>query len=402
VDNQAPAPTDGEPLARASDGPPKQSGPPTTQGVGLNNQTVDPSLDLILENAGHLLNYAIEAGIELAPGIVQPIIAAKRIGAPIWSGADGGVVVAAITSLAAKLHPVTAETLRACREEARAYIATYRRVVFWLAGFILPLSVLSFVSTTISNSITTDLNAANNLAVTLHAQLDPSAASNGDPTSGDRTAPASVLSDLQQFAALMRAIYSRSEELRWLAIHVRWKPFDSQQPEVETCVTARDNQLAAQAGPGQLDNSIRPYVLMQLPADLKSNRDVQCVVNVLTKIYQDVRLYANNLQDGTAMVWGALSVSVLPVLYAFLGASAYLLRSFSKQIENRTFASSYATLARFVVAGIGGLVVSLFNGVTFGASLSPLAAAFLVGYAADIFFSFLEGLMHNLKGGTAK
>ena len=44
-------------------------------------------------------------------------------------------------------------------------------------------------------------------------------------------------------------------------------------------------------------------------------------------------------------------------------------------------------------------MVGLFNNFTVGqgASLPPLAVAFLVGYAADVFFSFLEGSMQNLS-----
>ena len=51
--------------------------------------------------------------------------------------------------------------------------------------------------------------------------------------------------------------------------------------------------------------------------------------------------------------------------------------------------------ARFLIAGIGGGVVGLFNtfNVTQGASIPPLAIAFLVGYAVDVFFSFLESLL---------
>jgi hypothetical protein len=91
------------------------------------------------------------------------------------------------------------------------------------------------------------------------------------------------------------------------------------------------------------------------------------------------------------------------VLYALLGACAAVLRAFSKQVEARTFAPSYATPARFVIAGIGGSVVGLFNNVAIGQglSLSPLAVAFLIGYATDIFFSFLEGSTQNLDRGKS-
>jgi hypothetical protein len=75
-----------------------------------------------------------------------------------------------------------------------------------------------------------------------------------------------------------------------------------------------------------------------------------------------------------------------------------VLRTFTQQLNTRTFAPTYATPARFVIAAIGGGVVGLFNNFLVGqnTSLSPLALAFLVGYAADIFFSFLEGAMQNL------
>ena len=52
-------------------------------------------------------------------------------------------------------------------------------------------------------------------------------------------------------------------------------------------------------------------------------------------------------------------------------------------------------MARFVIAAIGGGVVGLFKTFTpgDGASISPLAIAFLVGYATDVFFSFLDSFV---------
>ena len=57
--------------------------------------------------------------------------------------------------------------------------------------------------------------------------------------------------------------------------------------------------------------------------------------------------------------------------------------------------------ARFYISGIGGGVIGLFNNI-FGQniSVSPLALAFLVGYAADMFLSLLDATTQNL--GKAK
>jgi putative flippase GtrA len=73
----------------------------------------------------------------------------------------------------------------------------------------------------------------------------------------------------------------------------------------------------------------------------------------------------------------------------------YLVRTFELEMSNRTFKRSHADFHRFLVAGIAGAVVGFFSNfaINTGTSVSPLAIAFLAGYAVDIFFSFLEGLM---------
>ena len=78
-----------------------------------------------------------------------------------------------------------------------------------------------------------------------------------------------------------------------------------------------------------------------------------------------------------------------------LGTCAYLLRNFEQQMTTRTFIPSMANSARFVIAGIGGAVVGLFNNFTIGqgASIPPLAIAFALGYAVEVFFAFLDGLL---------
>jgi len=91
-------------------------------------------------------------------------------------------------------------------------------------------------------------------------------------------------------------------------------------------------------------------------------------------------------------------------MYALLGALAYLLRSYQDQVRTRTFTGSDTHVARFVIAAIGGGVVGLFKNFTTGdeASISPLAIAFLVGYAADVFFSFLDSFVQTFNRGAPK
>ena len=335
-------------------------------------------LERILEEAKYLLHYAVEAGIEVDPDIAKKIIAGTRLGHAVWDSPDAGELINAITKLAAKLHPVTAETLRACRDEADETIANYKRIVYWLAAFIVPLSMISFIYTSISNTITGQLKVANDLAVTLHLQLDTSA-----PATATQSPPSGSISELQQFAVAMRALYGRTRQLNSLVFDSVWDSVRMRQQEGDAS-----------------DQEVRPYRRMEINPTLNANslQDVRIELDKLTKVYQDVRLFATNVQDYTSVVWGAVSTCILPVLYALLGACASVLRAFTQQLEARTFAPSYATPARFIIAAIGGGVVGLFNNLSIGQglSLSPLALAFLIGYAADIFFSFLEGSMQNL------
>jgi hypothetical protein len=332
-------------------------------------------LELTLANAEYLLNYAIEAGIEVDPDTIQRIIEAKRVGHAIWDSPDAGAMISAVTKLAGKLLPVTAETLRACRDDANDAISDYKRIVIWLASFIIPLSMISFIYTAISNSITADVNKANDLAVTLHQQLDPLA-----PTATSQSVLLGVVSEMQVFASTMRAIYSRSGQLSFFVGYTAYDPYAHDKPS-ET------------------------YGSMQLPPEgFKTIGEMQSTLNKLTGLYQKVRDYANDAQDRTRAIWGAFGACILPVLYALLGACAYVLRAFTEQTEKRTFAPSYATPARFIIAGIGGGVIGLFNNfmVDQGLTLSPLALAFLIGYAADIFFSLLAGTMQNLRGNKPR
>jgi predicted permease len=116
-----------------------------------------------------------------------------------------------------------------------------------------------------------------------------------------------------------------------------------------------------------------------------------------------VRYFGQSLVDDVAVFYGAITTCILPVLYALLGTCAYLSRTFEQQIQARTYAPSVADAPRFLIAAIGGAVVGLFNNFAIGqgVSIPPLAIAFLVGYAVDVFFAFLEGTIQKFTTSRA-
>ena len=118
-------------------------------------------------------------------------------------------------------------------------------------------------------------------------------------------------------------------------------------------------------------------------------------------MYQNVRYRAQNAQESVSLWYGAVAKYILPLLYALLGACAYLARRLEQEVSGRTFKGDDRYRVHFVIAGIGGLVVGLFTNFTGSqvASLPPLAVAFLAGYAVNVFFRFLESLTDAVYQG---
>jgi hypothetical protein len=324
-------------------------------------------LDLALKDAEELLSYVAEAGIDVAPDAVQTIvtaIAASRTGATAWGPDNAAALLAAIAKVAAKASPVTAETLRASRDAGQKKIRTYELLGFPVLIVIISLSFLSFVTNGLSKSINTDIDSANKLVVTLHADSPtPSPAPKGTPLA--TAASISRLEDLQEFAATARSIKRDALKLHGYLFR----------------------------GGEPLPDSIKKPDY-ELPADLQDSAAARKAMIDSTKFYQNVRSFAKGVQKDTDLYYAALGTVILTILYALLGAFAYLLRLFSSQVSKHTFSRTYSASARIFIAAIAGLIIGLFNAFTVstGASLSPLALAFLAGYAADGFFASLEGL----------
>ena len=256
----------------------------------------------------------------------------------------------ALTALAAKLKPVSAESLKAYHSETRPTMQTYLAWAIFLAVIIIPFSILTFISSSISNQIHDDINIANGLVVKLHTELGAEARQ--DIGSNEQ------LTDLQSYAAIVRSIYAHSRRLNTLLY-----------PRVPVPLT-----LHCDGGNGA-ENANCLKQKFELPygikiADFPASRDN------ITETYQDVRFFAQNITTDVTTYYGAINSCILPILYALLGTCAYLLRSFEDAMSTRTFTPSVANSARFVIAAIGGTVIGLFNGFTSQTSASPLAMAF--------------------------
>jgi hypothetical protein len=348
----------------------------------------------MLEDAERLLKYAAEFGIEIDQVTRDHVLQARTASGAGWSEQIAANLITALTTLAARVRPVTAASLKACCDETKPTVRNYLTVAIWLAVFIVPFSVASFLAGAISSSIRTDLATANDLAVKLQGQLGypqqgtapgapPTFPCSPFPPATPQEPPAAVdknevITELQLYASTIRSIDAHARQLKVLVPN----------SEPDPCNSIRKEPA-------------KTHAVFQLPAGLPN---LAQAAQDRTTLYQDIRYFAQNLLDDESFCYGAITTCILPVLYALLGTCAYLLRTFEQQMNSRTFIPSEANSARFLIAAIGGAVVGLFNNfnITQGASLSPLALAFLVGYAVDVFFAFLEGLLqmftHNTTG----
>src|ERR1700733_2045635 len=253
----------------------------------------------ILDDAICLLEYAAETGIVVDSDLAQRIIGAAQLGDAAWADDSAGCLLNDITRLGALAHPVTAVTLRATNKQAHKTIKNYRWITIVLAAFVVPWSVMAFVFGNINSSIANDIASANQLVVSLHAQIEAPAAQSAESA---QIAPINALSDLQQFASTMRSIYRHTQELTWFV------PGAEKDPVKKSTRLELDTNLSGQIGP------------------MRKNLDE------LTDAYQQIRSFAKYAQDDGAAAYGAVTTCILPIFYALLGACAYLLRTFSGQL----------------------------------------------------------------------
>lgn len=340
-----------------------------------------------LEEAELLMGYAAEVGVKVDGQVRDDVLKARA------ASDSGGIteptaanLLTALTTLAVNVRPVTVMSLRAWANpevQSKKEIPFLAPIAICIGVVIVVFSLLTFVSKSISDKITADVDTANTLVAKLRVELGPassstnlpvalamSAANNAATPSADEVwfgpggippglSDKDIINDLQLFAATMRQIDGYTRQLRRFCLFA----FDS-----------RTNQSSLELKPGL-------NVLLSQELTDKAEE------------YQHVRNLADQVVEKVTVYYGALAISILPIMYALLGAVAYLLRSYEEESKNRTLNVGGNKSARLLIAGIGGLVVGQFNNVTQGINITPFAVAFLVGYAVDVFFAFLEGLL---------
>jgi len=342
-----------------------------------------------------LLSYAVETGVHIDDGVVRSILEAGAASRSRWTEDAAAHLMKAEATLAAMLKPVSAESLKSCANyqcKPLQYRLILPVTMGILAAVIVLYSTLAFLFSSFSEGIRSNLDVANPLAVRLVSELGPPAqspdgdlclrtgstavtaprATGSDPTKlPEGIDKKDVIQELQTFAAAIRDMYSGARRVNRL-YPLQADPFG----------------FADSTGATRLAKITKT---LELPPGLP---DLALAATERICVYQRARYYAQSTEESAKIFTGAVATCILPVLYAILGAGANILRRLETQLRARTFIKE-AHSPRFITAAIAGAVVGLFN-FGQGVSVSPLAIAFLAGYAVDVFFRLLESLIQTL------
>jgi hypothetical protein len=291
---------------------------------------------------------------------------------------------------------------------------TYFRWTLILTALIVPVSIVMFINTSISNDVGNLLKENDAAVIAVHEQLvnyqsalDQAARNPGDRTNQNGSTPnlpgasqallaPGLLEKLAQFARVSRQIFYEAQVLNSFIFGAESKS----KPEwTDKAPGDRRTYLELDVRAGD------PTALPCTGVDRSSSpRQSRCgypsIVNEgFEKLatYQDIRGFAKQTQQMNLIIYGAITAYVLPVVYSLLGACAFVLRNMAAHTGTKTYRPSFFDRARLIIALIAGTVVGLFNNFTQGVSVSPLAIAFLVGYAVEVFFSFLDAFVHTFE-----
>jgi hypothetical protein len=360
------------------------------------------------------------------------------------------------------IDPVSGETVGAeARSGARIAIRNYSVSAAALTFFVLVLSCLLFVIKQISDDVQDGILKNDPMALVMHNQLQAYSAAiakandhaSADVLSQMQNSPEAVAikETLQKFATNNRQLYSDIERTRTISRLFFWvpnlvgehvfalfgEPWGESWGIVSSRYTDGCNKAEAASAANQdftflegmkygfslnwpvpppvaswecTTESIRRALEVDLPlfdigtaADNKHRMIPEDTVKQgfqKIAIYQQLRATANYARDNILTFVGMSTGFVLPILYAWLGATAAILRKLRDDTAACLFHPEYSKVANrshVTTAVIVGISIGLFSDFVHGGTeVSPLAIAFVAGYASDRFFQFVDRLVQAL------
>ncbi|MBP0590232.1 hypothetical protein J8I87_11010 [Paraburkholderia sp. LEh10] len=378
-----------------------------------------------------------------------------------WSATVEVPFYDAMSRMTHAVAPVVGETVgEEARKGARRSIKNYSVSAAALTFFVLVLSCLLFVIKEISDDVKDVIQKNDPIALMMHNQLQAYAAaltkangnSSEDVLAQMQNSPEAVAikDTLQKFATNNRQLYSDIQRTKTISRLFFWVPNsigeqvfaffgqpwgedwgmvpsqyakDCGKPEIAGVPDDSFNfsnglkygfRLLWPTPPPAADwectiDSVRHALEIDLPLfDIGMTPDKKAMIPDDTvkqgfqkiAIYQQIRATANYARDNILTFVGMTTGFILPILYAWLGATAAILRKLRDDTAACLFHPEYSKVANrshVTTAVIVGISIGLFSDLVHGGKeLSPLAIAFVAGYASDRFFQFVDRLVQAL------
>ena len=314
----------------------------------------------ILADGELLIAYVVRSGIAVDQGLLDKIIDAKvKLATGALSAADESALYQAVNTLAAKLAPVTAETLRACTDESavsgktfwrrRPFTCSHARYSVRLqrrwALFALTLLLLAQIYWLIGSNLISRI---------------PSLAEDTAPPA-PATTSAALSPEAAQKAKDDKVKADTAEDTRMWLLHLwstpwRWVP-----------------------------NLFKKFVP-------KADED-------------EFNLRSDFVEWGLSSreVLGIFQIYLLPLLYGWVGAMAYVLRRMIKGIQEMTYRPGYDVefSLRVYLGVLAGVAIGWFfkpeatnaAGEVSFASLTPFALSFVAGYSVELLFTAMDRMV---------
>lgn len=409
-------------------------------------QYPDPRIAKDLVRCGDLVSYAAQMGKPIPESDIACLSVARAAQHELaWNAMTEALFYAGMGRIARSMAPIIAETAsEEARKGARQAIKAYTWASFGLAFLVVSLSCLLFVVNQISADVSKIVEQNDAAALSMHNLLQAHRASiiaakeKGEDAvlQLQNSQPALQIKQLlQQFATNNRQLYAdvkRTEAIRhFFFIGEGDSPYKPRCMPNGTPAEKRSGEMNVNLGrtsvvppkaATRLDTTTADWNCdpdtrrRALEVDLpllatgtgkesgsskpeKSWRPEDAVEQGFQKIavYQDIRAMATNDRDVILAFVGAITSFLLPVLYAWLGACAAILRQLNADTSASLFHPvhySVANRAHITTAVIVGISIGLFSKLLHdGIEFSPLAVAFVAGYASDKFFAFIDRLV---------
>jgi len=132
-------------------------------------------------------------------------------------------------------------------------------------------------------------------------------------------------------------------------------------------------------------------------ADYSASTDIAEVTKNISDYY-DLRTHFSMFGERVSIVIKILNFALLPLILGMLGACAYVTRLISDEIRDTTF-SNTSRQRHFVRVGLGALAGVVVGSGWIGSDLSwsPLALAFVAGYAIEPVFATIDTIAEKFK-----